>query len=545
MWRGHCRQVNESEVPLVAVASPTRRVAQPTPVMTIALLYTRVSSDEQAREGLSLDAQLAEIRRYAAHHGWAIGGEYTDIEKGTRDDRQDYQRLLAAARSLTAGGSHVVVVVAALDRFGRHLLERVRSREELKALGVATHSVREGGEVSDLVANVLGAVAEEEVRRLGERVKATRAHVIASGWWPVTRAPWGYLLRPPTAEERATGAPKGVLQLDELTLPYVLEAYQRVADGASIRAVFYWVSSLPLEVRGGRSMPFAQVRDMLSRPVYAARPDHGDPDVLARPVGRWPQLIPDSLFRRVQAQITRHAVLPRQARGDYLLTGMIVCPRCGGRVNGDFYRHTYRYYRCASHCNAPQLGHDLRCMFAAPCAPIETAVLAEVGELLQAVSTASDDLQRAWDDLTQPTDVRRVRAQRIAALEREAAKARTRLKEAALKLVDGLLDKEAYDLVRDVASSDLAATQEELRRLEATPDREVPSLDVVLAQLPSWQEALADASVPIQRGVLRPLIERVVPVRIARGQYTVEITWTRLGEMLRELPQAGGHCHHA
>jgi hypothetical protein len=58
---------------------------------------------------------------------------------------------------------------------------------------------------------------------------------------------------------------------------------------------------------------------------------------------------------------------------------------------------------------------------------------------------------------------------------------------------------------------------------------------VVLAQLPSWREALADVSIPIQRGVLRPLITRVVPVRIARGKYTTAITWTKLGELLREL----------
>ena len=46
----------------------------------------------------------------------------------------------------------MAVVVAALDRFGRSILERIRSREELKRLGVPTHSVREGGEgVSDLV----------------------------------------------------------------------------------------------------------------------------------------------------------------------------------------------------------------------------------------------------------------------------------------------------------------------------------------------------------------------------------------------------------
>ena len=55
-------------------------------------------------------------------------------------------------RRLRAEKRPVAVVVAALDRFGRHLLERVRCREELKSLGVETHSGREGGAVSDLIA---------------------------------------------------------------------------------------------------------------------------------------------------------------------------------------------------------------------------------------------------------------------------------------------------------------------------------------------------------------------------------------------------------
>ena len=147
-----------------------------------ALIYTRVSTDEQAREGLSLDAQLADCRRYAAGMGWVLGSEHQDVLKGTRDDRPQYQALLAEVRRLRAEGRAVAVVVAALDRFGRAILERVRSREELKRLGVATHSVREGGEVSDIVANVLAAVAQEEVRRLGERVSAVRAHVAGNGW---------------------------------------------------------------------------------------------------------------------------------------------------------------------------------------------------------------------------------------------------------------------------------------------------------------------------------------------------------------------------
>jgi DNA invertase Pin-like site-specific DNA recombinase len=186
-----------------------------------ALIYTRVSSDEQAREGLSLDAQLTECRRYAAHKGWLLGTEYQDILTGTRDDRPQYQRLLSDIRALSGDGANLVVVVAALDRFGRQLLERVRCREELKRLGVTVHSVREGGEVSDLVANILASVAEEEVRRLGERVRASKQYVIANGYMPQGAVKWGYILRPATEAERAAGAPKTMLDINEQTAPYV------------------------------------------------------------------------------------------------------------------------------------------------------------------------------------------------------------------------------------------------------------------------------------------------------------------------------------
>jgi hypothetical protein len=65
---------------------------------------------------------------------------------------------------------------AELDRLGRRVLERVRLREEMKAIGVPLHSVREGGEVSDLEATILAGVAEDEIARLGERVSASKQH---------------------------------------------------------------------------------------------------------------------------------------------------------------------------------------------------------------------------------------------------------------------------------------------------------------------------------------------------------------------------------
>src|SRR4051794_18961153 len=84
-----------------------------------ALIYTRVSSDEQAREGVSLDAQLRECRQYVAERGWLLGREYQDVLSGTRDDRPDYLALMVEVRRLRAEGQPVAVVVMRLDRFGR------------------------------------------------------------------------------------------------------------------------------------------------------------------------------------------------------------------------------------------------------------------------------------------------------------------------------------------------------------------------------------------------------------------------------------------
>src|SRR6185436_5011402 len=60
----------------------------------LALLYRRVSSDEQAREGVSLAAQSWRTRTYAARQGFLISGEYADVLSGTRSDRPQYQEML-------------------------------------------------------------------------------------------------------------------------------------------------------------------------------------------------------------------------------------------------------------------------------------------------------------------------------------------------------------------------------------------------------------------------------------------------------------------
>ncbi len=518
--------------------------------ITTALIYTRVSSDEQAHEGLSLDTQLAVCRRYAAERGWVLGNEYQDVLTGTRDDRPDYQALLADVRRLRADGSGAAVVVLRLDRLGRRVLERVRSREELKALGVPTHSVREGGEVSDLVANILASVAEEEVRRLGERVRDSLAHMTERGWAKPGFPAFGYCWRPATHEERALGAPKSVLVIDPETAHVVRETFDRADRGVSLRALSRWLASLPFEVRAGRAWSYTAIRHMLTSPTYIGRLRNGRP-------GRWEALIDEAQFARVGARLDRHQHMPRQASGRYLLTGLLRCPQCGGRMSGrlgswdtrprdsgQIGGRLPRRYTCyaASLGAAPK---PVKCRFAVNAPKLEAQALAQVGSLLDALGLGNGDtgpshaLRNAWRSLEQPaTDYALYRS-----LEQAATKARERIKRLALLFADGDLDREGYELGRQQAQTDLQAAEEALAGLsDQQVDLALPPLEEALAGLGGWAGALEGGGVAAQRDVFGLLIERLEIARLSFGRFELRIIWSPVGQALAKLRQRGGEA---
>jgi DNA invertase Pin-like site-specific DNA recombinase len=520
------------------------------------LTYGRLSTEEQEREGLSLPAQLADCRRYAAAHGWAIGGEYRDVLSGRRADRPDYQRLLADVRRLCAEGRRVVVVCKWLHRLGRRVLEAVRCREELRGLGVPVHSVMEGGEVSDFVANVMASVAEEEVRQMGERIAEVIRHTRANGWHHVGRPRWGYRWRDATPEERAQGAPKRVLEFHPDEAPFAAEAWRRAAAGDSLRSVADWAAGLPDEARGGRTLRRVEITKLMHAAVYVARDDRGAPgtpgvtDVLARPRGRWPALVDDDTWRRVQERIAGHRRLPHQGSARYVLTGLIRCPRCGARMTGwgprvgpgqnPSARRRYRCYGYMYGARAP----DRKCTATVSRNAVDRAVLDEVGAVLAAVADLDRGdpelraaLRRAWRDLQRPRFGEAAQhGRRARQLEQRAAQATARLRRATDKYVDDKLTDDEYqakrareEAIRDRALADLAALRD-----EPVPEP-LPPLEAVLAEVGTWDEALRGMDPADQRRALSVLIDRVEPRRVRWGVYEVRIDWTPTGKALRQL----------
>ncbi|MDC3378670.1 recombinase family protein [Planctomycetota bacterium] len=142
-------------------------------------IYARVSTQDQDPE-----AQLREVRSYVVRRGWETAVEYVDrAVSGVKERRPALDKLLQDARR----GRIDVVVVWALDRFGRSLRHLVTTIDELGALGVGFVATTQGIDTTDasptgrLTLQILGAVAEFERAMIRDRVRSGIAKAKASG----------------------------------------------------------------------------------------------------------------------------------------------------------------------------------------------------------------------------------------------------------------------------------------------------------------------------------------------------------------------------
>lgn len=512
--------------------------------LVIAHYYTRVSGDEQAEEGLSLAQQPERCLDYIGRQpGWIAGEHFQDVLSGRKDNRNDYQRMLLTIRGLALAGKRQSLTVPAFDRLGRNVIERARAYEELEQLGVSLHSIREGGVVPRFIYDIYASVAAEESRQLGVRLREINVGLAGKGWHKPGSVAWGYARREATDAERGQGSPKTVLVIDEATAPYVREAWARLADGESVRSIAGWIARLPDNVRGGRNLGFNAVRKLFRAPVYVGRLgeyDEDDPSaVLDRPLGKEPRLIEDDVWRAVVGSKRMAAKMPRQASGDYALTGLLRCYRCGSRMSGRLKgtQGGTRTPRREYICNAGlTLGasQPTRCLATVKADVLERRVLSTVSEILAA---ASDPLIRdrisAELERRQRDEAANDGRARLPQLEAARLKAQQRIAAASTLLIDGALDRAAYDITRAALGAELDALELEIRRLRGTERRtERLSLDALLRGVSGWAAALVGAQPAAVRDVLGALLESVEPVRLGRGEYEARPTWTPLGREL-------------
>src|ERR687892_553229 len=134
-----------------------------------AILYARVSTDEQARSGYSLAQQIEALRAYTAREGFEVLEEITDPgQSGSSLERPGMDRV----RDLVAAGGVSVVLAQDRDRFAREPAYHYLLRKEFEEHGTKIRALNDRGDDSpegELTDGILDQLAKYERAKTAER----------------------------------------------------------------------------------------------------------------------------------------------------------------------------------------------------------------------------------------------------------------------------------------------------------------------------------------------------------------------------------------
>ena len=322
-------------------SSARRRTRAPKPVAAKpAVLYARVSSREQEREGYSIAAQQELLRKYAEDNEFQILEEFVDVETAKKTGRVRFGEMLKFLKRRHA--SKPVVLVEKTDRLYRNLKDWV----SLDETGVDVHLVKEGIVISDdsrsserFVHGIKVLMAKNYVDNLSEEVRKGMNQKASEGYWP-SSAPSGYINR------REAGRSYIVPDPDRAIL--VRNLFELYDTGQwSVKRLGLYAHEQGFRGKRGGRIQAALVHTILRNPLYAGRFFWGG-ELFE---GRDPRLITPELFERVQQRLDGTPYTrPRELKFAY--GGLLTCGHCGAAITAEIKKKKYVYYRCSQRCEA-------------------------------------------------------------------------------------------------------------------------------------------------------------------------------------------------
>ncbi len=526
-----------------------------------AALYARVSTDKQA-EKYGIPSQIEALRKRILERGWTLvldGDKDAFIDdgySGAELDRPALNRLRQAVRE----GRVDVVLSYDPDRLSRKLYHQMILAEEFEKQEIKLEFITQdmGTSPEDrMFFNMRGLVAEYEREKIrertvrGSREKARQGKVVSAG-----AIPFGFRYNKEKATLEEDSERVQTIRLIFYTFANESLSLQRLADR---------LNRLHIPIpRGGDRWRASTLGIMLRNEVYIGkmhqfREYHVEPrlrrqpstrnkktSLILRPSEEWitvsvPSLIPVELFEAVQRKLKTNAELSkRNTKREYLLSGLLYCSQCGGRMGGHTV-HAIPYYRCYRKGNPDRvpLGPDGRPQ---PCScpeikteAIEPVVWNTICQLIKDPDFLIQELHRRNADNSQTKEI----------LERELQLCQARLKaipEEQRRLVEGYRKGLYADFMMREDMELIQKEQGELERRKAELERQLAQKFLAQNQEAHIKSLAEKISIGLdnldftgKQELLRLLVEKV----FYNGQSIEMLTIIPLGEQLHPIHRRG------
>lgn len=286
-------------------------------------IYERVSTEEQARHGYSLDAQHDALVEFCRKHNHVILGEYRDEGISARKPYTKRPAMLQLLQDVEVIKPDMILFTK-LDRWFRNIKEYYKVQDVLDRNKVDWKAINEEYDTSTasgrLYVNIKLSIAQDEADRTGERIKDIQGQLVAQGKTLGGGVPLGYKVEN-----------KHIVFNDQIHI--VKEAIDHFMLHNSLYATTRFLNDA-YELNFTSTQLRTLFRNTLLKGEYRNNPEFTAP------------LLTNEEWNNLQTALKRNVknATPRV----YLFTGLIRCPVCGRMMCGAS-SQTSKLYRCNHH----------------------------------------------------------------------------------------------------------------------------------------------------------------------------------------------------
>ncbi|MFH1653750.1 MAG: recombinase family protein [Pseudomonadota bacterium] len=298
------------------------------------VIYCRVSSKEQEKEGFSIPAQRKLLEEYALKNQIQVVKTFADAETAKSTGREQFGLMVDYLKQCK---STQALLVEKTDRLYRNFKDYVILDD---VSDIEIHLVKESEILSKdskshqkFIHGIKVLMAKNYIDNLSEEVKKGLYEKAANGEYP-GQAPTGYL----------NDKEKHIMLIDPERAPLIKKIYELYATGEySLVMIHQWAIDNYLTSKHGKPLSKANLDKILKNPVY-----YGDFVYSGKQYhGVHEPIVTKELWDRVQKAFNKRNKGEYKRKGDFAYAGLLTCADCGCSVVSEIKKERYVYYHCS------------------------------------------------------------------------------------------------------------------------------------------------------------------------------------------------------
>jgi site-specific DNA recombinase len=315
-------------------------------------LYARKSTEDEERQVMSIEAQLAELAEFAKRENLEIIEKFIESKSAKKPGRKIFNEMVV---KIHASREPVGILSWHPDRLARNSVDGGQviyliDTQKIASLRFPTFWFEPTPQGLFMLQVAFGQ-SKYYSDNLSENVRRGIRQKLRRGEWP-SKAPLGYVNNPKTRN----------IEPHPVKAKIIERAFEEFSDGKyTLESLGKRLAEFGLESKNRTPLAKATIQRMLTNVAYIGLIKHGN-EIYE---GNYKPILSRQLFEAVQKKLKERA-RPRHSkkRHDFPFVGLLHCGECGGMITAQFAKGNggiYRYYRCTKKfgsCSQPYIGEN-------------------------------------------------------------------------------------------------------------------------------------------------------------------------------------------